>query len=103
MPKLIPNAVWDAILSERDFLRALVSKEREHVQRLERAAASLPEVAPEGRKATPMPDALRAIVEDIAPGEIRSRFIAELNARYRVCGDWGVVMDEVIEKGEGLE
>lgn len=94
---LVSRTAFDAVCSERDFLREQVS----HLRRLERVEAGLSETpAPAKKLLPPMPDEVRGWINSHDGDKMRDRLRKEAFAAAREAGSWAPVVARLTREGE---
>ena len=93
MPKLIPNAVWDAIQSEIAFLRTELATKNEHARRIERVTSGLPELpAAPPERIGPMPESLQKTLDSYEPGPAKDDLRKSFLSLAKKYGNWDDVV-----------
>lgn len=91
----VGRAAFEALISERDFLRRLVQSRTEHLHRIERKEAGMTEVPTEPRKTEPMPMEVREFLRDISPASAREAQRMEFETSYHDAQSWEPVLQQI--------
>lgn len=96
MKWLVSGEAYAQVQSERDWLRAELEKTRDHLRRMERAKAKLPEIAPQARKQIPpMPQSLQDKISQWGSDEIRKDLTTRAWNLARSGRPWAEVEDKI--------
>ena len=97
----VSRRALDLALEERDRLRAQVDRLTDHLTRIERRQAGLPETP---RKERPAPEAMpRELLRYIrghASGPMRREMIRVARTRHLAGEDWQSIQDDVMGEGD---
>jgi predicted transglutaminase-like cysteine proteinase len=94
----VSRLAFDAVCNERDYLRAELSKQREHAVRLERAATGLSELQPQKRKTLErMPEDVAKLINMMGDENIRATEEAKAYNLALKKGSWEPVRQKLEE------
>ena len=90
----VSRAAYDAVVSERDWLRGQLAAATEHNRRMERVEAGRPEVPiPHRPTREPMPPDVRAAIDAWASEDTRNQLEADAYRRYERDQSWDRVRE----------